>query len=182
MTGPSPDPWTLRQALGGPGWWLGTDGRWHPPEDRPSNLTEDGLLTMNGALGGPGWWLGPDGRWHPPVAEDDAEAGAAAEAPYEPGIGAAAEAGFEPGTRAAADAETEVTAQTEAEARETGDKIGPLQAVGQQGADDEDGAGPGTGADQDRAGRSDAMTAPRKRFFRWGRKANPTSREDVASS
>ncbi len=76
MTSDTPSTWTMREALGGPGWWLGPDGRWHPPEG-PVGEGDVAHRSMSQALGGPGWWLGPDGRWHPPEAVEDVAAPAA---------------------------------------------------------------------------------------------------------
>jgi Domain of unknown function (DUF4328) len=88
-----------------PGWWLGSDGQWHPPEARPAvpfkpqepgwTQRDDGLwYPPNHASAGsanpvarrervlarppePGWWQASDGWWYPP----EAEAGAWGSAP-----------------------------------------------------------------------------------------------------
>ena len=83
-----PVPWTMREALGGPGWWLGPDGRWYPPEQRSAQQGD--VVTMRASLGGPGWWLAPDGRWHAPDDEPD-----------RPDHGRHAAAGSEPGDASA---------------------------------------------------------------------------------
>ena len=85
MTSDTPSTWTMREALGGPGWWLGPDGRWHPPEG-PVGEGDVAHRSMSQALGGPGWWLGSDGRWRPPEPVESfetAEADAAPAASFE---------------------------------------------------------------------------------------------------
>ena len=90
-----------------PGWWLGGDGRWHPPEARPPvpfkpqepgwTQGDDGLWypPLHGASvtstpiarrervlarpPEPGWWQANDGWWYPP----EASAGAWGSAPVE---------------------------------------------------------------------------------------------------
>ncbi len=34
-------------------WWLASDGRWYPPQNRPTA----------------GWWFASDGRWYPPLTQ-----------------------------------------------------------------------------------------------------------------
>ena len=55
----------MAHGLGGPGWWLGTDGIWHSPGNRAPRGCKP-VRTMDDGLGGAGWWLGADGIWHPP--------------------------------------------------------------------------------------------------------------------
>lgn len=56
---------TLDDAVGGPGWWLGEDGRWHPSLQQMLPFCEPKRVMRDG-LGGRGWWLAADGHWYPP--------------------------------------------------------------------------------------------------------------------
>ncbi len=123
-----PVPWTMREALGGPGWWLGPDGRWYPPEQRSAQQGD--VVTMRASLGGPGWWLAPDGRWHAPDDEPDRpDHGRHAAAGSEPGDAAA---GSEPGDAAAGSEPGDAAAGSEPGDAAAGSEPGDASAGGQR--------------------------------------------------